>query len=117
MMSLALGVTLPAAPSGSAPLSPPTVAPVLTGTTLVSPTDVTLDWTASNKTESPGFGYKVYLDVDSSGYSLIATIGPTSYLYSNSMAAGETYSFKVVPFNDAGDGPESNVYSVILPAT
>jgi hypothetical protein len=116
MMSLALGSSLPAAAFASAELTPPTVAPVLSGVTLISPTDVTLDWTSSNKTGSPGFGYKVYLDINSGGYSLIATVGPTSYVYSNSMALGETYSFKIVPFNDAGDGPESNVYSAILPA-
>lgn len=115
-MSLALGVTLPAVAFASAALSPPTVAPVLAGTVLPPGTDVFLEWTASNKTSSAGFGYKVYLDINSGGYSLIATLGnELSYSSSYSMALGETYSFKIVPFNDAGDGPESNVYSTILP--
>lgn len=102
----------------SGPLTPPTVAPVLAGTVLPTGTDVMLEWTASNKTNSDGFGYKLYLDINSSGYTLLATLGfsTLSYLYSNSMASGETYSFKVVPFNDAGDGPDSNVYSTVLPA-
>ena len=118
MSALALGLTLPFSSFGAAPLTPPTVAPVLVVTSAFGSTTAQLDWTASNKASSAGFGYKIYLQVDANPeteiYNEIGEL-PLSTTYTEPMAAGETYSFRVVPFNDAGDGPSSNTDSVILP--
>lgn len=118
MSALALGMTLPFASFGAAPPSPPTLAPVASVSSSIGSTTALVEWTASNKTFSAGFGYKVYLQINSDPEQLVYNeVGdtPLGTYYSNAGAAGETYSFRVVPFNDAGNGPTSNTASTILP--
>lgn len=69
----------------------------------------TLDWTASNKQASPGFGYKVYSSAPSAGlvYSLEATLGDV-LTYSNTVTESGDWYYYVRPYNDAGEGPFSN---------
>lgn len=99
---------------GLAVLRPPTVAPVLIATTMLGSTTANLAWTASNKISSPGFGYKVFGGIAPSFTQLGTTTG-LSYDADYPAAAGETYSFYVVPYNDAGEGPSSNTVSAVLP--
>jgi len=116
-MSLALGSSLPAAAFASVPNTAPTIAPVLVVNTQSGLSDAFLEWTASNKTSSAGFGYKIYVQIDSNPETLASTEGDNlSKTLSFPTAAGETYAFRVVPFNGFGDGPSSNVYSVVLTA-
>lgn len=73
-----------------------------------------LMWTASNRTRSAGFGYKVYGGIPPASNFLAAGTG-LSYDATYPSSAGETYSFSVIPFNDVGEGPSSNTASVVLP--
>lgn len=98
---------------GNGVLTPPTVAPMLAVTANFGSTTADLFWSASNKTSSPGFIYRIEYFNGS-----WVTAGSTTNL-SDSVnfpsAAGETYTFRVIPLNDAGEGPSSNEASVILP--
>lgn len=98
-------------------LTPPSVAPVLTVSADFGSTTANLEWTASNKIGSAGFGYNVYRNVNGTGPTLIATTIPSTLTYNddNPSAAGETYEYTVIPKNDAGEGPSSNAASVVLP--
>lgn len=99
---------------GTSTPTPPTLAPVLAAIASLGSTTADLTWTASNKTGSPGFGYKVYGGIAPT-FSLLITTTSLSYGADYPAAAGETYSFYVIPSNDAGDGPSSNTASVVLP--
>lgn len=116
MSALSLSLALPVGLAGHIALTPPTVAPVLivsaeTGTQIAN-----LEWTASNKTSSIGFGYKIELSVDGGAWSEISTASGLVYDAEQVGAAGESYSYRVTPFNDAGEGPVSNSAGVIIPA-
>jgi hypothetical protein len=73
-----------------------------------------LAWTASNKTGSAGFGYKIYSGFSPTG-SLLTTTTGLSYDVTYAASNGEIYSFYVVPFNYFGEGPSSNTASIVLP--
>jgi hypothetical protein len=77
--------------------------------------DASLTWTASNRTGSPGFGYKIEVDVEGLGYTFIANTTNLFYTDTQGTAAGESYNYRVTPFNDYGEGPSSNADGVILP--
>jgi fibronectin type 3 domain-containing protein len=98
-------------------LTPPSVAPVLTVSAEFGSDVANLEWTSSNKTGSSGFGYNIYVNINGAGYNLRDTVLGTTQTYNddNSGAAGETYEYKVIPKNDAGEGPSSNAASVVLP--
>lgn len=92
----------------------PTVAPVLSVSADPSSFVANLIWTPSNRTGSSGFGYDVYVQFNSGGYSLVTTTTGTSYDYDAIDVVGP-YDFYVVPKNSAGEGPSSNTASVNLP--
>lgn len=117
MMSLALGVTLPAVAFASAGLTPPSVAPVLAASVGSGSYMVNLEWTASNKTDSPGFMYAVASSRDGSTFNRDFFTNSLYYDYSVSTGDEGTWYFKVIPLNNAGDGPESNVVTVTVPGT
>lgn len=99
----------------TAVLSPPTVAPVLSyDPPMLGSFIVDLFWTASNKTSSAGFGYRVYMQYNGGGFNAIETTTSLTTDFDGSPNAG-TYEFRIVPFNDAGEGPSSNTVSVVLP--
>jgi hypothetical protein len=99
----------------TAVLSPPTVAPVLTyDPPMLGSFIVDLFWTASNKTSSAGFGYRVYMQYNGGGFNAIETTTNLTTAFNGDPNAG-TYDFRIVPFNDAGEGPSSNTASVVLP--
>lgn len=112
---LALTIGRPSSKVGEGVLTPPTVAPVLTVNADFNSTTALLSWTASDKTSSPGFAYRVWMRIDNGFESVILNTANTSDAYDVPGALYETYTFRVVPFNDAGDGPSSNTASVILP--
>jgi hypothetical protein len=113
-LSLTLG--RPSSKVGEGVLTPPTVAPVLTVSADFGSYDAVLQWTASDKTSSAGFGYNIYRSIDGIGPTLIATVGAVlTYTDNNPGAAGELYEYFVTPKNNAGEGPSSNTASVILP--
>jgi hypothetical protein len=95
--------------------TPPTIAPVLAVTAAFGGNTSSLSWSASNKTSSPGFYYDIELDIDGAGYSSITTTTSLTYSDSRSLAAGETYSYRVIPNNDYGVGPTSNTVAIVLP--
>lgn len=99
---------------GIGTLTPPTVAPVLTVEADLGSSIANLTWTPSNKTSSAGFGYDVLLSVNGTDYSSIGNTGSLSFSHDVSPDSG-TFWFKIIPFNDAGEGPESNPVSINLP--
>lgn len=101
--------------AGTGTLTPPSVPPVLTVTAELGSQIANLQWTASNKSGTPGFGYKIELDIDGGGYSEIANTTSLSYNNTQGSAAGETYTYRVTPYNDSVEGPSSNAADVILP--
>lgn len=117
MSAFALGLSLPFASFGAAVLSPPTVAPVLTVSAFFASFTASLEWTASNKTTSPGFGYRVDLSINGGAFNEVASLPFDNLTYNDQQngAIGETYTYRVTPFNSAGDGVASNTASVILP--
>jgi hypothetical protein len=117
MSALALGLTLPFSSFGAAPLTPPTVAPVLTVDVPLFSYQATLEWTASNKTTSSGFGYSAHYSTDGVLFvEFYNSLGQElTTIYDVSLGSEGLYYFKVVPFNATGDGPESNVVSVDIP--
>lgn len=99
----------------SSALTPPTVAPVLTNDPIDPGSFITtLNWTASDKTDSAGFGYRVYMQYDAGGYNDIETNTNLTTYFDADPNAG-VYDFRIVPFNDAGEGPSSNTVSVTVP--
>lgn len=117
MSALSLSLALPVGLAGHIALTPPTVAPVLVVSANIEPQTANLEWTASNKTSSSGFGYKIELNIDGAGYNEINTTTVPNYDDIRTGTAGETYTYRVRPYNAAGNGPYSNEASVILPAT
>lgn len=99
---------------GVGSLTPPTVAPFLEAEVDLGSFIAKLKWTASDKTGSPGFGYNIYISLDGSIFNLQYSTTGLTYDY-DSFPDGGTFWFKVIPFNDAGEGPESNPASIILP--
>ena len=91
------------------PLTPPTVAPSLMASE--SAGVVTLDWTASNKTGSAGFAYRVSVD-SGAGFGTLTT---TQLLTAIGSIGSGTYHYKITPYNDAGDGPVSNTETIVIP--
>lgn len=112
-MSLPL---LGAGPGGTGAASgPPTVAPNLY-LIEVSPGSYmpTLNWTASNRSDTPGFRYEIWYDFNGGGYNYLNET--TSLSYSQSFSPNDgTYTFEIRPKNTAGEGPSSNAASVNLP--
>lgn len=112
---MSLGVGNGAAKTASGPLTPPTVAPVLIAETSTGSYIANLNWTASNKTSSAGFGYDVYYSyLNESNFNLLTTV--TDLYYNAEPGDGPgVYYFKIIPKNSAGDGPASYTASVTLP--
>jgi hypothetical protein len=113
-LSMSLGVGNGAAKTASGPLTPPTVAPVLIVSAASGSTTANLEWTASDKTSSAGFGYQI----ERENASVFSPVGTTTSLVFNEdipTANGETYTYRVTPYNAAGNGPASNTASVTLP--
>jgi hypothetical protein len=101
--------------SGSPSVTPPYIAPILDAQTTLGSDEASLTWTASNRTGSPGFGYKIELDIDGGGFNEIANTTNLFYTDTQGSAAGETYTYRITPFNDYGEGPSSNEAGVVLP--
>lgn len=98
------------------PLTPPTVAPVLSVTTQFGVNTAYLEWTASDKTSSDGFGYTVEVKIEDGGWNGAAGgLTSLSYEYTDGGATGLLYRFRVFASNSAGDGPYSNEVSTVLP--
>ena len=115
MSALGLGMALARSAGPDLGLTPPSIAPVLSVSAEFGSQTANLEWTASNKATSPGFGYRIEVNIDGGGYSVLNTTTTTSYDDIRTGTAGETYTYRVTPFNDAGNGPTSNDASVILP--
>ena len=101
--------------SGSPSVTPPSIAPVLDVQTTLGSDEASLTWTASNRTGSPGFGYKVEVDIDGAGYTELTTTTNRFYTDTQGGATGETYTYRITPFNDYGEGPSSNEAGIVLP--
>ena len=68
---------------GSGALTPPTLAPVLTASVGFGQTNIDLDWTASNKTDSPGFGYNLYYSTDGDIFSFSSIVGAIAIFFAS----------------------------------
>lgn len=100
-------------------LTPPTVAPVLEAVARLGEYTVDLNWTPSNKTGSPGFGYEIRRRYVAEGYDWLVTAFVTDLFYvfnldGNPVEDG-VWEFQVFPYNNAGEGAGSNIASVVLP--
>lgn len=96
-------------------LVPPSRAPVLDVQTTLGSYEASLTWTASNRTGSPGFGYRVEVDVNGGGFGTLTTTTDLFYTDSQLSAVGETYTYRITPINDYGEGPSSNEAGIVLP--
>lgn len=97
-------------------LTPPTVAPVLAVSADLGSITANLSWSASNKTSSPGFHYRIESKIGAGTWGV--AVPETNELYYNASdgaASGDVYYFRVTPFNAAGDGPVSNTVNIVLP--
>lgn len=101
-------------PSNVAPLTPPTLAPVLVVTASLGSYMANLEWMASNKTGSAGFGYRIYHQKDGGGYSEVTTTTSLNYEHDQFGLDG-IHDYYVTPYNDAGEGTVSNDASITLP--
>ena len=115
MSALGLGMALARSAGPDLGLTPPSLAPVLSVSAEFGSQTANLEWTASNKASSAGFGYDIELNVNSAGWNSVATTTSLSYNYTNVGVSGLTHEFRITPYNDAGEGPVSNEASVILP--
>ena len=113
-MNLGLSLGLPFSRVSEAEIAPG-VAPALDVQTALGSDEASLTWTASNRTGSPGFGYKVEVDIDGGGFNERDTTTGLSYTDTQGTANNETYTYRVTPFNDYGEGPSSNEAGVVLP--
>ena len=113
-MNLGLSLGLPFSRVSEAEIAPG-VAPALDVQTALGSDEASLTWTASNRTGSPGFGYKVEVDIDGGGFNERDTTTGLSYTDTQGTANGETYTYRVTTFNDYGEGPSSNEVGVVLP--
>lgn len=95
--------------------SPPTLAPVLDVQSTLGSYEASLTWSASNRLSSPGFGYKVELDIDGGGFNEVVSTTNLFYTDTQGSATGETYTYRITPYNDYGEGPSSNEAGVVLP--
>jgi len=98
-----------AQPQSSSTLTAPGTPTGVTATA-VSPTQITLSWSApSNTGGAPISGYKIESKSGSGSYStLISNTGSTSTVYSHTgLATGTTYTYKVSAINSAGTGAAS----------
>lgn len=102
---------------GSGPLTPPTVAPVLTADVASTSYTVNLEWTASNKTDSEGFSYAVETSRDGVSFNRDASTNSLFFDYTVSVGDEGSWYFRIVPFNNAGDGPSSNTATAFIPGT
>jgi len=116
MPAMCLSLNLPCGVADRT-LTPPTVAPVLTVGAFFASFTAMLQWTASNKTGSDGFGYRVDLSINGGAFNEVTSLSSEDLSYNDQQnsAIGETYTYRVTPFNSAGDGVASNTASVILP--
>jgi hypothetical protein len=101
--------------SGSPSVTPPSIAPILDAQSTLGSYEASLTWTASNRTGSPGFGYKVEVDIDGGGFNEIVSTTNLFYTDTQGSATGETYTYRITPYNDYGEGPSSNEVGVVLP--
>lgn len=115
MSALALGLTLPFSSFGAAALTPPTVAPVLTVNADLGSYTAVLEWTASNKTGSAGFSYSAQYSSDGVNFVEFYNGAGLTTNFSVGLGAEGLYYFKVIPLNDAGNGPDSNTASTTIP--
>lgn len=95
-------------------LTPPTLAPILSVYADPDSPDAELLWTASNKTGSSGFGYKIEISESGANIWNEVVTNLTALTYTHAPGDG-TWDYRVTPFNSAGEGPVSNVASVVLP--
>lgn len=117
-MSILLTGAGPANSSGGV-LTPPTLAPVLD----VQPFDpdyqvVNMSWSPSNKTDSPGFEYLAQIRFNGGAWT---TFNSTTDTYTVYNASGDPlppglYEFRVIPSNDVGNGPPSNIVEMHVPS-
>lgn len=108
-----------AGPTGSGALTPPTVAPVLAVSADFGSDTANLEWTASNKTGSAGFGYRIFRQKNGLGYDELTTT--TSRIFADTPSPapdGGLYEYYIEPYNDAGPatgGGLSNEAEITLP--
>lgn len=97
-------------------LTPPTLAPVLSG--YADPDDyvVNFSWTPSNKLTSDDFKYVIEYDLESSGWTFLKEVfSGINTTYDFTVLGDGLYSFRITPENSAGEGPSSNTVNVSLP--
>lgn len=71
-------------------------------------------WTASNRTDTPGFRYEVWYQLNGGTWTLLDDTTDLSLTHSFD-ATPATYTFQIRPKNDAGEGPSSNTRDKVLP--
>ena len=82
-------------------------------TTTAGNAQIVLNWAApTSNGGSPITGYNIYRGITSGGETLITTLGPTTYTFTNSgLTNGQMYYFQVSASNAVGNGARSTEVS------
>ena len=95
------GSSMAATPIYHISTGPPSPAKSLT-LEILSPTKIGLNWQDSSNNES---GFKVERKTDSGGFMEIALLPPNTTQYIDNVVDLSEYTYRVIPFNLAGDAP------------
>lgn len=93
--------------------SPPTVAPVLTGSQTAA-LQVNLNWSASNKEATVDFVYDIEGRLNGGSWSVLGTEAAGVLTKNLTLSGAGFWDFRVTPKNSAGNGPSSNVLNIWL---
>lgn len=113
MSAIGLSIGLPFTRFSGVDENPPSAAPALAVYAELGSPLADLTWTASNRIASPGFGYRVELNYNAGGFNSLTTL--TGLSYTDSQTGGLECIYRIIPYNDYGEGPSSNEVTVILP--
>jgi hypothetical protein len=85
---------------------PPPAAPASLKATVVSTSEIDLQWTDKSTTED---GFRIERKIGTGSYALLASLGPNVAAYKNTgLKAGTLYTYRVFAYNKAGNSPYSN---------
>jgi hypothetical protein len=94
--------------SGTAPAAPSGLTATASGSNVIN-----LSWVDNSSNE---INFEIQRSTDGTNYTLISTAGPNATTYSNTVAAGSTYYYRVRATNIYGSSSYTTAASVNMPA-
>lgn len=93
------------------PVAPSDLTAVL-GSSMGTSTLITLNWTDNSDNE---LGFTIQRSLDGVNFGNLGTISPNWTTFTNLVANGATYYYRIKAFNSAGPSAYSNMVSVFVP--